>query len=132
MHNDNYSLLRVCRVAKQGSLIVIELNDGAEIEPNDVGEIFKAARSYGVQPNPGLLILAHMPIQVSASAREMAAQLCATGGVKGVAVCTDVTSVRVMVNFFVRINRPRIPVRVFSDQSQAEEWLNALVLGSAN
>jgi hypothetical protein len=132
VHNGTYSLLRSCRVAKQGSLIIVELNDGAEVEPNDVGEIYKAARGFGVLPNPGVLIIAHMPVQFSASAREMAAQLCALGGVKGVAVCTDVTSVRVMVNFFVRINRPRIPVRVFSNQVQAEDWLNSLAVVSPN
>jgi Cys-tRNA synthase (O-phospho-L-seryl-tRNA:Cys-tRNA synthase) len=132
VQNDTNSLLRVCSVAKQGSLILIELKDGAEVEPTDVGEIYKVARKIDVLPNPGVLITAHMPVQFSASAREMAAQLCALGGVKGVAVCTDVTSVRVMVNFFVRINRPTIPVRVFSEQSLAEDWLNRLTIGSAN
>lgn len=132
VQNTNFILLRQCRISKQGNLVHIELNDGASIEPDDVGEIYEAAKSLDLAPAPGVLIAAHMPFQLSAAAREMAAQMCADGGVKGVAVYSDVTSVRVTVNFFNRINRPQIAVRVFEDQALAETWLNMQGASSTN
>jgi hypothetical protein len=115
--------LRVCRLYRSGNLIVTEVFDGAEVEADDVGEIHKAAAPLADGSVNGILILAQMPFLLSASARNAAAQLCSLNGIQGAAVCTDITSVRMMVSFFNRINRPVIPVRTFNDRQSAEEWL---------
>jgi hypothetical protein len=124
--NESIKELRVCRLYCSGEIIITEVHDGAEVEADDISEIHKAAEQLAGGKVKGLLILAEMPFLLSASARNAAAQLCTLKGIQGAAVCSDVTSVRMMVSFFNRINRPGIPVRTFSEKQAAEDWLQQL------
>ncbi|MCA6361756.1 MAG: STAS/SEC14 domain-containing protein [Bacteroidetes bacterium] len=128
MKNESIKELRVCRIYLRGDILITEINDGAEVEADDINEIHQAALQLAGGSVTGMLILAEMPFLLSASARNAAAQLCSLKGVKGAAICTDITSVRMMVSFFNRINRPVIPVRIFAEKQAAEDWLQQLAM----
>jgi hypothetical protein len=126
--NESIKELRVCRLYREGKIIITEMRDGAQVEADDISEIHQAAAQFVDGSVTGILVLAEMPFLLSASARNAAAQLCTLKGIQGAAVCTDVTSVRMMVSFFNRINRPAISVRTFNEKQAAQDWLKELDL----
>jgi hypothetical protein len=117
-------ILRVCKLSLRAKLIYIEIADGVDVEPDDIGEVQRALLALCNEAQAeGILIVAQMPFLLSAAAREAAASVGDLPGIRATAIYSDLTSVRMIVNFFNRINRPRVPLRLFATQEAAEDWL---------
>jgi hypothetical protein len=120
--------LRVCKIELQGDIVVIHVHPSAEVEPDDVTEIHKTIVEFKQGQRIAILIVAHMPFHVTPLARNAITAIQEGNRIIAGAVYTELTTVRMMVNFFNRIDRPRIPVKVFNSREEAYSWLREQLL----
>jgi hypothetical protein len=78
-----------------------------------------------LQVEQPFLLLVIVPSGASATkeAREYAAQESIRNRIKAQAIVLDNVATRIMANFYMKINRPRQPIKIFSDKKQAITWL---------
>jgi hypothetical protein len=74
---------------------------------------------------PLLCDLRQMPRDVSREARAYLAKEGAEG-IRELVLVVDSAVARMVVQFFLRVNRPALSTRVFSDYSRAESYVRAL------
>lgn len=74
---------------------------------------------------PRLLLIDITNIKaLSREAREEYANAADTNGVKAVAIVTDSGIGKIIGNFFISYNKPKVPTRLFSSHIAAKEWLS--------
>lgn len=128
MKSESSRELRVCRVELQDAIVVIQVHPGAEVEPDDITAIYKTIVEFEQGARIAVLVVAHMPFHVTPLARNAITAIQEGNRVIVGAIYTELTTVRMMVSFFNRIDRPRIPVKIFSNQEEAYSWLRAQLL----
>lgn len=103
------------------------IHDYATLEKENVFEIKKLNRQlsngkpYAVLVNPGL------NTAISKEARELSA--CEEFAQDTIAKALLVHSVghRVVAQFYIKINKPHIRTKIFTDREKAIEWLNSQI-----
>lgn len=60
---------------------------------------------------------------VSREAREYLSSAEATEGVLAGAILSDSSFSAFLANFFLKVSKPRIPTRIFTDEKKALDWL---------
>ncbi len=109
------------------NLILVTLKDNSAIEVEDIIEI-KAANSkltkgtdYGVIMDSGNFT------SISAEARNLTATKEMEGKRIAMSIVINSLSQRLIVNFFLKINKPLVPTKSFSNEAEAREWIEAII-----
>ncbi len=96
----------------------------AVLELDDVTALVDLARQTYNPQRPFLLLLDGREIGgMSNEARNYGVNSSFTSMIKAMAIVVDSPSTRILANFYMRFNRPKIPTRVFSDPAIAKAWL---------
>jgi hypothetical protein len=73
------------------------------------------------------MIISHGVTSIDKPAREFLASEKGTEGLSATAIIVNSPFTKSMGNFFLIVNRARIPVKIFSNTSRAEKWLQQFV-----
>lgn len=106
------------------AIIRIDGKEGAHIELNDVIKMREAnLRLSGNQPFCVLMNGAYHYHTYSKEAKELLAseEYCKLR--KAAAFVVNSLAVRMLVMFFLNINQPKTPTRIFADEQEAIKWL---------
>ncbi|MCB0400930.1 MAG: STAS/SEC14 domain-containing protein [Flavobacteriales bacterium] len=104
-------------------ILHITLKQDADIDVEHVEELIKMrVKLQGGKPYPVLADIRKLWL-VSKKARERAAQKEMTDLNVAMAILTSSLTSRMLANFFIRINRPSTPTRMFTSKEEALTWL---------
>ena len=86
-------------------------------------EIVETRLSFSNHEYFPLLILDQGIIGMDKSARDLFSSKEGTSKITASALVLNTVYSRVLGNFFIKLTRPAIPVRIFNDKAKAMEWL---------
>ncbi|TVR38639.1 MAG: hypothetical protein EA392_09190 [Cryomorphaceae bacterium] len=100
---------------------------GAEVEVKHMQEIDQhlSVLSAG-KPFKNVVDLRNKHVSFDPAARKYAAKSEITRFINGSAIVFNTLPARMVVNFFLKFDKPAYPVKAFSDMAKAEEWLKKL------
>jgi hypothetical protein len=93
------------------------------IDINEVKECHAAMDLLQVEQPFLLLVIVPLGASSTKEAREYASQESIRNRIKAQAIVVDSLATRIMANVYMKINRPKQPIKVFSDKNAALEWL---------
>lgn len=106
-------------------ILHVRLLKDAEVELADVDENFEIYRKLGCEDNKVLQLLeAETVFLFSAEARARAAKLGGRFFIAS-AIISKSLGTRLIVNFFLRFNKPDVPFKMFPDEESALAWLRS-------
>lgn len=74
-----------------------------------------------------VIVFAEPGVNFTAEGRAYGAEKGHAGNKKAWAAVSDNLAQILVVNFFVRFNKPKIPFKLFKKESEAREWLNTFM-----
>ena len=131
MSNENLSTInsivnRVCKMdLKQGDIVYIHTFEDAEIEIPEIDELNKNLLAL-VEDRPCYLIV--FPGEGSISSHE-ARKYAATKKGKNIiaeAIVMNNLAIRLLANFYMKINRPEQKIKLFSNEASALAWIDSI------
>lgn len=106
-------------------ILFVKFFKDAEVEKEDVEEMFEIYRQLGCYNNKVLqLIDGRVNFSFSSEARSRAAEL-GTKFFIASAIISNSLATRLVVNFFIRLNKPGVPFKMFPDEESALKWLRS-------
>ncbi|HSH67580.1 MAG TPA: hypothetical protein VLB84_17700 [Bacteroidia bacterium] len=103
-------------------LLRMTILEGAEIELENAIENYEAAQSLTNNTKHLLLVDAHANVYISKEARAYSAELKPNAPIAMAIVVTS-TANRLIGNFYINFNKPKVPTKLFSTEEKAIEWL---------
>jgi hypothetical protein len=115
----------VCRIElKEGNLIFIHLFENASIEIPEVEEMYKNLNTL-VNNEPHYLVVVPSHGNTSSQeARKYAAEL-KEKNIIAEALIVNSLGIRILANFYIKVNRPKQKIRTFSNIASALTWINS-------
>lgn len=107
----------------RGDLLVVTYKKDLKVNPEMAKEIIKERHDFTNNKPVVLLVYNQGVVRMDKKAREY---LSSGDGVKGIIAAGIVVGspfTSFMANFFVSVNKPKMPVRVFSNSEDALTWL---------
>ena len=107
----------------RGDLLVVTYKKDLKVNPEMAKEIIKERHEFTNNRPVVLLVYNQGVVRMDKKAREY---LSSGDGVKGIIAAGIVVGspfTSFMANFFVSVNKPKMPVRVFSNSEDALTWL---------
>ena len=115
--------ITVGKLSVYEGIIRLQLNDRADIEVHHIDEIYKANQRLSEGSKYSLLVIIGKYTNVSPEARELAANKELSKNRTSLAFVTDSLAHKLVVNFFIKFNRPSTPTKLFTDEEEAIRWL---------
>ena len=110
-------------------LLIVRINDGAEQTLDDATENLAAAVSETGGKRRPLLIDIRTAKPLDADARHHYSGQTLVDRFSALALLVEASPFgRMMGNVYLRVARPGIPTQLFSDETQAVQWLNGHLL----
>jgi hypothetical protein len=108
-------------------ILKIKILEGAEIELADALQNHEASMMLTKGDRYLVLVDARVSVSVSREARAYAAG--AKYGDQSIASAFIITSTanKLIGNFYINVNKPEVPTRIFSSEEKAIEWLEAFL-----
>lgn len=115
---------------RRDRIILARFHPGAEVSADDARENLAVTRELtGGQRMPVLVDLRRVRSQ-SAEARALFAGPEATAVSAAVALLIGSPLSRVVGNFYLGFNRPEVPTRLFTDETEAMQWLEGFEMAA--
>jgi hypothetical protein len=111
------------RLEMEGDLLIATYKKGQKISLQVAQQIVKDRMEYtGHQPVLTLLCNQGV-ISFDKDARAYLSSPEGVRGIKAAAILSDTPTTAMIGNFIIKVNRPRIPVRIFTNRERAVAWL---------
>jgi hypothetical protein len=110
-------------LSSSNEIITLRLYDKVNIEPEDIKELHLANQKLLEGNKYSLLVVAGKYSNVTAEARELAAQKEFSANRVALAFVTNQLAQKFLVNFFIRFNKSNTPTKLFTDEKEAIRWL---------
>lgn len=111
-----------------GNIVRIHIHENAFLDMEDLKE-FKSHKTELTKNQPhALLFLAPQLGNLTKEGREYAASAEASVNAVAKAIVTFNLGMRILVDFFLIVNKPRLPHRSFSNEQEALQWLQEMLL----
>jgi hypothetical protein len=107
----------------QGDLLIATYKKDLKVNLDMAKEIIRERHEFTEHQPVALLVYNQGVVRMDKKAREL---LSSGDGVKGIVAAAIVVGspfTSFMANFFVSVNKPKMPARVFSDPEGALKWL---------
>jgi hypothetical protein len=108
------------------ALVRIQLFDNADLEAEDILAINKAKTELIGEAIHGVLFIPDTYSNMSAEARKVSATPEINRNSFAKAIVIRTTHQRIIVNFFIKFNRPPAPTAVFNNEEDALKWLGKM------
>jgi hypothetical protein len=103
-------------------LLHMTILEGAEIELENAIENYEAAYTLTRATKHLLLVDAKANVYISKEARAYSAELKPNSPI-AMAIIVTSTANRLIGNFYINFNKPKVPTKLFSTEEKALEWL---------
>ncbi len=104
-------------------VVYLKFKEGAELDVKEIRELTAAARSF-TNGKPYLLLSdARVNVTISPEARELSARKEESPFLIANAALIDNLPLKLVANFFSKINKPHFHFRTFTDEKKAMEWM---------
>lgn len=100
-----------------------DIAEGAEITLEDAEELIRIGTEMTKGLRVGALVDARANFTDTNESRKYFAEQTAAQQFAAVAVVTKSLAQRLIVNFYINVNRPNVPTRMFGDKEEAIKWL---------
>jgi hypothetical protein len=117
--------IRTASIRLTDDLFRINIKEDAEVGLDDAVEIAKIATELTQNTSVIVLADARLHCSITSEARKYFAEHSVKNRFTAVAVLSDSLPVRILLNFYVNIDRPDVPTKLFSNETEALEWLNS-------
>lgn len=106
------------------NIIRFKLLDDIDIEKKDAEEAIEAINTITQGKKYYLLTETGNNFTASADSREYMANKIGTTSIVANAIYLKSLPIRLIINVYVKINKPEVPTKVFNSEALALEWLN--------
>lgn len=100
-----------------------DVAEGAEITLEDAEELIRIGTEITKGLRVGALVDASANFTDTNESRKYFAEQTAARQFAAVAIVTKSLAQRLIVNFYINVNRPNVPTRMFGDKDEAMKWL---------
>jgi len=107
-------------------ILRIEILEGAEIELADAIQNQEARKLLTKNDKYLILVDGRVNLSISKEARAFAAQHKNDGSTASAFIITS-TANKLIGNFYINVNKPNIPTKIFSSEEKAIEWLESFL-----
>ncbi|MBI3509419.1 MAG: hypothetical protein HY064_02065 [Bacteroidetes bacterium] len=106
-----------------GDIYHFQINEGVEIELQDAIELVEIGTRLTKGLRVGALVDGRSGYTDTNEARKYFAEKTAQQQFLAVAVITRALPQRLLVNFYINVNQPNVPTKMFTDEESAMKWL---------
>ncbi|MCE3279802.1 MAG: hypothetical protein K0S44_1993 [Bacteroidetes bacterium] len=110
----------------ENRILRIKIIEGAEIELSDALQNFEATKLLTKNDRYLILVDGRVSLSISREARAFAAESKNDDSIASAMIITS-TANKLIGNFYININKPSIPTRIFSSEEKAIEWLSGFL-----
>jgi hypothetical protein len=110
----------------ENRILRIKILEGAEIELSDALQNLEATKLLTKKDRYLILVDGRVSLSVSREARAFAAQSKNDNSIASAMIITS-TANKLIGNFYINVNKPNIPTRIFSSEEKAIEWLSGFL-----
>jgi hypothetical protein len=111
------------RLELEDDILVATYKKGNKITVEVARDIVQARVKFTENRSVGVLLCNQGVISFTKDARSYLSSPEGTRGIKAAAILTDTAATVMIGNFFIKVNQPPIPVKLFSNRVRAMEWL---------
>lgn len=107
-------------------LIKVKLFDNIDFEKKDAIELLKAFKELTAGNKYYMLTLTNDSFTATSEVREYVAENIASTGIIANAICIKSLPIRLIINAYVKFNKPSIPTKTFNTETVALEWIDEI------
>lgn len=104
-------------------VIFLNFKEGAELDVKEIKEMIEAAETLSDRKPYLLFSDIRNHVEITPEGKKLAADKKASPCVLANAILTNNLALKLSANFFIKINRPHFPLKVFNDYQSALRWL---------
>jgi hypothetical protein len=108
-------------------VIYLVFKEGAALDVKEIREMIVAAEKLSPEKRYLLFSDIRHHVQITAEGRKVAADNKEAPGVIANAVLTNNIALKLTANFFMNVNKPPFPVKIFNDEHKANVWLRSFL-----
>jgi len=113
------------RFELDGNLLIATYKKGKTITLEIAKKIVQDRIDF-TEHQPVLVLLVNQGgLSFNKEARDYLASAEATEGIKAAVILSDTAATAMIGNFIIKVNKPHIPVRMFTNRAHAISWLNS-------
>lgn len=108
-------------------ILKISILEGSDVDLADAIQNYEATKALTKNDRYLVLVDGRVNLSISREARAFAAQ--AKNNNESIATALIITSTanKLIGNFYINVNKPHIPTRIFSSEEKAVEWLQGFL-----
>jgi hypothetical protein len=110
----------------ENRILRIKILEGAEIELSDALQNLEATKLLTKNDRYLILVDGRVSLSISREARAFAAETKNDESIASAMIITS-TANKLIGNFYINVNKPSIPTRIFSSEEKAIEWLSGFL-----
>jgi hypothetical protein len=125
----NKIITRTAEITYEANTRILKLKilEGAEIELEDALQNHEASKILTKGDKFLVLVDARVSVSVSREARAYAAAPKEDDGSIASAFIITSTANKLIGNFYINVNKPEVPTKIFSTEEKAIEWLDSFL-----
>jgi hypothetical protein len=116
-------------VKRPDGIIEVNCADNIEYELQHIKEILNSFGELGEQTKQPILVKTAQFNSITSEAREYCASAEATQYSIAEAYVITSLALKIVANFYIRINNPPVPTKIFNCEEEAVSWLNTFMGG---
>jgi hypothetical protein len=111
------------RYHEADNIILLQTFPGAHVDVPQAMENREASLRLSGNRKTGILVLGSGEITTTPAMRTLCATADYNSGVFAIALVSPLATMKILGNFYMRINRPAVPTRFFTTPEAARNWL---------
>ena len=111
---------------ERGDLIKVTLFDNIDFEKKDAIELLQAFTDLTAGNKYYMLTITNDNFTATSEVREYVAKNISSTGIIANAICLKSLPTRLIINAYVKFNKPNVPTKSFNTEVVAREWLDEL------
>lgn len=122
--------VKIGELVKEDRMIIrLKIFEDAELDAPEIEELFLKGNELSGDRPYCLLTDARTHLHATKEAREYAAENIGAANIIANAILANSLPVVLLVNFYIKINRPEVPTKMFQKEPNAIAWLNSFIDG---
>ena len=107
----------------EGKILIARYKAGPKIDLSDAKKILQERLEFTNHKDVPVLVIDQGLVSMDRQARDFLSSDLGVKGIRASAIISSSVVNSMLVNFILRISRPNLPVKVFTDKDLAVNWL---------
>lgn len=122
----NYIMTSTAKLSFNEGILYVEILEYADLDEFTLKEQFEARKKLVGDRDFTVLVDARKNHNATREGREFMAKNHKPNR-KAMAIMTNNLAIKLIVNFYIKINKPKTPTKLFNDIKEAEKWLKTFL-----